>query len=343
MTEPKGLLRGRPARRPASAWNPLAALLGPPIALAAGHGGWGPPQGPGGPQGYGHGWGAPQGFAPGPMGQPPMGQPPIPPMGDPTRNAPPAAPKKSSAGKNFAIIVGLLGALVGLFFLVRAGAGCAATKIVERMPPSTDARIGREAAKSFKAKLTVTDKAEQRERVERIFKELQAGLTPEQKATLLAANVTVVVDKTPNAFALPGGEVFVLTGLLDRVGDDDDMLRGVLAHELGHAVLRHGMRSIVRSGIYALLLGILVGGLDDVSGYVVSQAGELDKLSFSRDMEESADAFAVDLLARTGHDAEGLAKFLESLGSQPVPELLSTHPDSEDRAKEIRKRSKKKK
>jgi predicted Zn-dependent protease len=137
--------------------------------------------------------------------------------------------------------------------------------------------------------------------------------------------------------------VFVLTGLLDRVGDDDDMLRGVLAHELGHAVLRHGMRSIVRSGIYALLLGILVGGLDDVSGYIVSQAGELDKLSHSRDMEEAADGFAVDLLARTGHDAEGLAKFLESLGSQPVPELLSTHPDSEDRAKEIRKRSKRKK
>jgi predicted Zn-dependent protease len=55
-------------------------------------------------------------------------------------------------------------------------------------------------------------------------------------------------------------------------------------------------------------------------------------------MEEEADAFGVDLLARRRKSPEGLARFLESLGSQPVPELLSTHPDPGERAKAIRER-----
>src|SRR4029453_19619355 len=90
--------------------------------------------------------------------------------------------------------------------------------------------------------------AEQTARVERVFEELRSGRTPEETRALVSPRVTVLKDEQVNAFALPGGEVFVLTGLLDRVKDDDDLLRGVLAHELGHAVHRHGVRSIARHG-----------------------------------------------------------------------------------------------
>jgi predicted Zn-dependent protease len=179
--------------------------------------------------------------------------------------------------------------------------------------------------------------AQQRERVERVFAELSDALTADEAALLSHARVTVLVDPQVNAFALPGGEVFVLTGLLERVGDDDALLRGVLAHELGHAVKRHGVRSLARNAAYSLTIGWLLGDLDDMTASLVSGASELDRLSHSRAMETEADDFGVSLLARAGHDPEGLARFLESLETAPVPELLSTHPNSRERAQAVRR------
>ena len=116
------------------------------------------------------------------------------------------------------------------------------------------------------------------------------------------------------------------------------MLRGVLAHELGHAVHRHGVRGLVRRGVYGIGLALLLGGSDDAITALIAGASQLDDLGYSRSMEEEADRFGVDLLRRTNHSSEGLARFLESLESVPIPQLLSTHPDSKERAKAIRDR-----
>ena len=137
--------------------------------------------------------------------------------------------------------------------------------------------------------------------------------------------------------------MFVLTGLLERTKGDDSELRGVLAHEIGHAVKRHGVRSLVRNGIFGLVIIFFTGDLNDITTTLIAGASQLDSLSYSRSMEEEADAFGVDLLARRHEDPEGLARFLESLEKQPVPEFLSTHPDSAERAKAIRERMKGKK
>jgi predicted Zn-dependent protease len=157
---------------------------------------------------------------------------------------------------------------------------------------------------------------------------------------LVAAHVTVLEDEQVNAFALPGGEVFVLTGLLKRVGDDDGLLRAVLAHELGHAVLRHGVRSIARNAAFGIMLSFIVGDLDGTTATIIGGASQLDTLHYSRWMESEADEFGAELLKRSGHDPLDLARFLETLESAPVPELLSTHPDSKQRAKAIRERAK---
>lgn len=307
-----------------------------PLALAGSYGPYGggsayPPGGPYGPGGYG----PPGGY--GGQGQPPPGY--GPPMPSPAV-APPAKPKKS-AGRKILEVVGLIAAVIGVVLAFRACIDASTGLIVKRLPPTADESVGKAAAEEFKkSKAGGKPTAEQIARVEAIFNEIRDHLTPAEKRILIDPSVTVIVDGQINAFALPGGQVFVLTGLLDRVGTDDDMLRGVMAHEIGHAVHRHGMRAVVRQAIYAILLSLMLGGADDLTKIVVSNASDLDRLSHSRDMETDADLFAVEVLHRAGRSADGLAKFLESLDAQPVPELLSTHPDTQGRAKRIRERAK---
>ena len=248
----------------------------------------------------------------------------------------------SQSGKRTAFEVGVV--LLGIALLLlglRGCSGCLATTITAQLPPQADEKIGKVAAESMRAEYGVKGgevPPEQRARCERIFEELRSALTPDEARVLISPRLTVVPESQVNAFALPGGEVFVLTGLLDRTKDDDDMLRGVLAHELGHAVHRHGVRGLVRRGVYGVGLALLLGGTDDALTTLIAGASQLDDLGYSRSMEEEADAFGVDLLHRSKHSSEGLARFLESLESAPVPQLLSTHPDSKERAKAIRER-----
>jgi predicted Zn-dependent protease len=239
--------------------------------------------------------------------------------------------------------IGIALAVIALLLVgARGCAGCAATAIVSQLPASADAAIGKAAGEAMRKQhgLGAAPTQEQIDRVQRIFDELRGGLTKEEASILVAPRVTVVVDTQVNAFALPGGEVFVLTGLLDRVKEDDDLVRGVLAHELGHAVHRHGVRSLVRNGVYGIVISFLLGDIDTVTATVIGGASQLDQLQYSRSMEEEADDFGVDLLQRIGRDPEGLARFMESLESAPVPELLSTHPDSKARAASIREKLK---
>jgi predicted Zn-dependent protease len=243
------------------------------------------------------------------------------------------------SGKRTLVELGvLLVALVLLFFGLRAGANGLADGAVSGLPPEVDAKVGSASASSFRAQYESKGEVPEpaRERVERIFAELRGALTTDQAAVLREPRVTVVADEQVNAFALPGGEVFVLTGLLDRVGGDDGMLRGVLAHELGHAVLRHGMRQLARSAAFAVALGVVLGDLDSLTQTLVGGAAQLERLGYSRGMETEADEFGFALLQRAGQSPEGLARFLESLESAPVPELLSTHPDSKARAEAVR-------
>jgi len=185
--------------------------------------------------------------------------------------------------------VGLVLLLLALaLFGIRGCAGCTASVIVSQLPPSVDAAIGKAAGEATRQQHAMSGKEptpEQTERVRRVFDELRAGLTPEETKILVDPRVTTVVDDQVNAFALPGGEVFVLTGLLDRVKDDDDLLRGVLAHELGHAVHRHGVRSIARNGVYGMVLSFILGDLNGIAATVVAGASQLDTLQYSRSME----------------------------------------------------------
>jgi Zn-dependent protease with chaperone function len=148
--------------------------------------------------------------------------------------------------------------------------------------------------------------------------------------------VLVIDVKMVNAFALPGGTLVVFRGLLD-VADSPDELSGVVAHEMGHVIRRHGTEAIFRSLGLSLLVESVLGGAEGGAAGALGEA--MIALSYSRDAEAEADREAVALLRTAGLRADGLAAFFGRLsktqGELPgMLELLSTHPGSAARAEQ---------
>ena len=154
-------------------------------------------------------------------------------------------------------------------------------------------------------------------------------------------------DEVLNAFATPGGYIFVYTGLIKYLEQEAD-LAGVLGHEIAHADLRHGTRQLQKTYGINFVLNLVLGGEDrNVLGEIAAQlAGQLAGLKFSREYEEEADARSVDYLAHTSYPCNAVASFFEKLEEEEeehgrVPTFLSTHPQPENRVKKIRARSRK--
>ncbi len=138
----------------------------------------------------------------------------------------------------------------------------------------------------------------------------------------------------PNAFALPSGDI-VVTDALVRAARDDGEITAVLAHELGHVALRHGLRRLLQGLGVSLTVAALTGDFSDLA----SHASGLLELTYSRDMEREADAYAIRMLRANQLSPTLLARALETLRdsstnatvSTDLPSFLSTHPDLNER------------
>lgn len=142
-------------------------------------------------------------------------------------------------------------------------------------------------------------------------------------------------DKTLNAFAVPGGHLYVYTGLIKFL-DTEDQLAGVMGHEIAHAAQRHSTQQMTK--VYGLdaLRQIITGNKDP--GVLEQIALGLVSLKFSRKHEAEADEYSVVYLCNSSLNAAGAAGFFEKIkgkGGTP-PEFLSTHPDPGNRIKDIK-------
>lgn len=139
-------------------------------------------------------------------------------------------------------------------------------------------------------------------------------------------------DSTLNAFCTPGGYIYVYTGLIKYL-DSESELAGVLAHEIGHADLRHSTSQMTKSYGVETLLG-LIGGKDDYA-LLKNITESIVGLKFSRLNESDADEASVTYLCPTDYPADAGAKFFEKMqaagGGSSTPVWLSTHPDPKDR------------
>ncbi|WP_298295361.1 M48 family metallopeptidase [uncultured Litoreibacter sp.] len=189
---------------------------------------------------------------------------------------------------------------------------------------------------AMRAEPTTLDDAEQ-ERIRAIFTNLLAELPADDvndaNFNLLFRNMEKV---GPNAFALPGGTVIMTDQFAQRFGQDD-VLAGVLGHEIGHVVEKHGLTQTYRSlGLY-FIIGFLAGDTGPFIEDILLEGNLLLSLSFSRKHEAEADKFGVSLTRDAGYNPAGLKLFfleMSKKGVEPV-EWLSTHPNSGERVKQI--------
>lgn len=157
--------------------------------------------------------------------------------------------------------------------------------------------------------------------------------------------VKVLDNPQVNAFALPGGFVYVNTGVLLKANDEAE-LAGVIAHELGHVAARHSTRQVSRGQVvnWASLPLIFMGGW---AGYAARQAAGLvvpmTFLKYSRDFEREADVLGLQYMAKTGYDPTAMVGFFERLEtmekSKPgtMAKLFRSHPVTGERIERTQK------
>lgn len=151
----------------------------------------------------------------------------------------------------------------------------------------------------------------------------------------------VLADRrTVNAFALPGGPIFITEGLL-RLLKTEAELGAVLGHEIGHVIARHSSERLAKQQLSQGLLNALLIGSGDYSTAQIGQvvAGMIN-MSYGRDDELEADALGIRIMAEAQYDPRAMIRVMEVLakasGGSRQPEFFSTHPAPENRAERIR-------
>jgi predicted Zn-dependent protease len=145
-------------------------------------------------------------------------------------------------------------------------------------------------------------------------------------------SVAILKNRQVNAFALPGGRVYFLEGMLNRSRNPDEFA-GVLAHEIGHVANRDGLRRLIQTSGSAFLLGLLFGDVGGAGAAILGGRLLIDS-SYSRDQERAADAFAARIMIGLGRSPQALGALLLRVdqGNEPSAlDFFSSHPMGEER------------
>ncbi len=146
--------------------------------------------------------------------------------------------------------------------------------------------------------------------------------------------------RTINAFALPGGPIFITEGLL-RLLRTEGEVAGVLGHEIGHVIARHSAEHIAKQQLTQGLVGAVVVGSGDYNAAQMAQVvGSLINMKYGRDDEIEADGLGVRIAVEAGYDPRAMLRVMEVLAKASSgarqPEFLSTHPDPGNRTERIK-------
>ncbi len=261
-------------------------------------------------------------------GNGPVEEPPPTAFGNPNlRDGSPPKSKARQAVEFTALIAGLACVGWGLFL----GGQMLAGHLAMALPYSLDQSIGESAAASFLEDADECTNPELVGAIEGIVARLSDGLDDEYKPL----RVFVLDSEDVNAFALPGGYMFVLTGLLAELETPEELI-GVLGHEAGHVVGRHGVRRMAQALWMQILISQLFGDFSSMGDLMAVEALNVASLKFGRDQERESDEFGLDLMLKVGFDPKTFPDFFTRLPDHDIPQWFSTHPDPGERAEELR-------
>ena len=236
------------------------------------------------------------------------------------------------------VVILSLAAVVSLIFTAIIGVPVLATRLTPLIPISVEQKLGKAVDSQIRATLdtkhlgagfvcgTGANGAAGQAALDKLVGRLKAAA-----ALPYPLRVDVVRRADFNAFALPGGHIYVFQGLIDRAQSPDE-LAGVLAHEIGHVAHRDGTRTVLQTAglsfLFGMMLGDFVGG-----GAVVIAAKTVVRSSYSRRVEASADIYSVGLMRKVGGDPRALAAILARVMADKDEgiKILADHPDTKDR------------
>lgn len=246
----------------------------------------------------------------------------------------------------------LKGALIALIFLIVSVVGLylckdiMVEKIAQKVPISWENEIG---DKLFST-LSLNYRFIKNDSLKKEFLTVAKPLFKQIEAKGYTIDLYFVKNSEINAFALPGGKVIIQTGLIENAKSWEEVL-GVLSHELAHVTRRHHLRGIINNiGVFTLI-SVAFGDISAIAGTMANLGGELASLSNSRAFENEADETGWEYMVKAKINPAGFISFFETLKNENKNEtaidstlskvdlsFLSTHPNTQDRIDNLKKK-----
>jgi Zn-dependent protease with chaperone function len=225
-------------------------------------------------------------------------------------------------------------------FVVSTSAQTQVTAPKNKYSPADDVKLGQEAAQEVQKEMPVMRDSQVNDYLTGIGRRLAENIPPEFRHDEFRYSFTGVNLKEINAFALPGGPMFINRGMLEKAHNEGEVA-GVMAHELSHVALRHGTAQQTKATPYAVgsvagqILGAIVGG---GWGQVISQGSQFGLgaafMRYSREYEKQADILGSHIMAAAGYDPRDMANVFRTIEQESGPggpQWLSDHPNPGNR------------
>ncbi|HEU0077593.1 MAG TPA: M48 family metallopeptidase [Longimicrobiaceae bacterium] len=215
---------------------------------------------------------------------------------------------------------------------VATAGGCAPALTTQQ-----EVEIGRQNAAQVNQQLPIVRDAAVNQYINELGRSIARGADPRG----IPYTFQVVNSNVVNAFALPGGYIYINRGVIERASNASE-LAGVMSHEIAHVVERHGIEQVQRAQnanmglalLYGVLLGRNPGGLEQIG---IQAGGTAVFASYGRDAEREADLRGVEFMTRAGYNPQGMVSFFEKLLSERqrnpsrLEQWFATHPLTEER------------
>lgn len=228
-----------------------------------------------------------------------------------------------------------------IWFMIVLGLPALASKVAYSLPTSIDETLGQGSMelldKIYMDPTELSDEVQTRLQIK--FKKIVQSISDEHSYELLFRSSEII---GPNAFALPSGTI-VMTDQLVKLAENDEELIAIFAHEIGHVVHRHAMRSVLQNSAIVLVLIALTGDVFASSTFTAALPLLLIQTKYSREFEIEADQFSYEYLVDNNIDLKHFADIMKRITQDNNPETeekfkyLSTHPLTTERIRKFTK------
>jgi hypothetical protein len=254
-----------------------------------------------------------------------------------------AVRRKEMIKRNYIVLQRLIATLTVLAMFAMPIAAVAQTQIQlhsNKYKVTDDVKVGRQAAAEVEKQMPILNDRDATNYVARVGERLVSSIPPQFQHPEFDYYFKIVNARDINAFALPGGPMYINRGMVEAARNEGEMA-GVMAHELSHVALRHGTAQASKAQKYGTAAGILgilgavIGGPAGAAAQIAGQGVGVYFLKFSREYETEADILGAQIMARAGYDPRDLANMFKTLEQQSGGGggggFLSDHPSPANR------------